>query len=105
MIRRSRIRLPTWSSIVAVDRPLFGLAIVPHPYPLARNENALVAASISINAIGIVSFPQFRHNTPRRLQNQHAPLLLRRLSTPACPSDGDRNSHGSRVEEFRTAKL
>src|SRR5215469_7171683 len=38
MIRRSRIRPPTWSSIVAVDRPLFGLAIIPHPYPLARNE-------------------------------------------------------------------
>src|SRR6266446_5818825 len=31
MIRRSRMRAPTWSSIAAVDRPLFGLAI-----PLTR---------------------------------------------------------------------
>jgi hypothetical protein len=27
-MRRSRIRLPTWSSIAAVDRPLFGFAIL-----------------------------------------------------------------------------
>jgi len=30
MMRRSRMRAPTWSSIAAVDRPLFGLAM-PSP--------------------------------------------------------------------------
>jgi hypothetical protein len=28
MMRRSRMRAPTWSSIAAVDRPLFGFAML-----------------------------------------------------------------------------
>jgi hypothetical protein len=27
-MRRSRMRAPTWSSIAAVDRPLFGFAMI-----------------------------------------------------------------------------
>ena len=53
-MRRSRIRLPTWSSIATVDRPLFALAILftcvsastsgssPDPYPPNDGKGRLI---------------------------------------------------------------
>jgi hypothetical protein len=64
-MRRSRIRAPTWSSIAAVDRPLFGFAIVS-PLCLVAGAGSRQPArpAFSVNANKARKFP----TRPRRIK-------------------------------------
>src|SRR3954454_2022609 len=60
MMRRSRMRAPTWSSIAALDRPLFGFAILLTHRLSCPRAYARACPAISVNANKIGKFPTAR---------------------------------------------